>query len=100
MYDKLIGVEERFIDVEKHLSDPIIVNDRVAYQKYVREHGELIKIVTAYRQYKKTQQNLAESQELLKDNDPEIKDLAHAEIAMLNREKEILEEVERLKKLA
>jgi peptide chain release factor 1 len=92
MFDKLIGVEERFIDVEKHLSDPKIVNDRVAYQKYVREHADLIKIVTAYRQYKKTLQNLAESQELLKDTDPEIKELAHAEIATLNREKEILED--------
>jgi peptide chain release factor 1 len=92
MYDKLIGVEERFIDVEKHLSDPIIVNDRVAYQKYVREHAELIKIVTACRQYKETLQNLADSQELLTDNDPEIKDLAHAEIATLNRKKEILED--------
>jgi len=92
MFDKLIGVEERFIDVEKHLSDPMVVNDRVAYQKYVREHGDLIKIVTAYRQYKETLQNLADSQELLKDNDPEIKDLALAEIATLNREKEILED--------
>jgi len=50
MFDKLIGVEERFIDVEKHLSDPKIVQDRDAYQKYVREHAELNKIVTAYRQ--------------------------------------------------
>ena len=39
MFDKLIGVEERFIEVEKHLSDPKIVNDRQAYQTYVREYS-------------------------------------------------------------
>ena len=49
MFDKLLGVEERFIEVEKHLSDPEIVNDRNAYQTYVREHAELNKIVTVYR---------------------------------------------------
>jgi len=45
MFDKLIGVEERFVEVEKQLADPAIVQDREAYQKYVREHGELNKIV-------------------------------------------------------
>ena len=92
MFDKLIGVEERFVDVEKHLSDPKVVHDRVAYRKYVREHADLNKIVTAYRRYKQMLQNLAESQELLKDTDPEIKDLARAEVATLTREKENLED--------
>ena len=91
MYEKLLGVEERFVDVEKQLSDPKIVQDRDAYQKYVREHAELNKIVTAYRQYKQTLQNLEESQDLLKDADPEIKELARAEIATLTREKESIE---------
>ncbi len=67
MFEKLIGVEERHSEVEKLLSDPKIVQDRVAYQKYVREHSDLNKIVTVYRQYKRTLQNLADSQELLKD---------------------------------
>ena len=92
MFDKLIGVEERFIDVEKHLSDPQIVQDRAAYQKYVREHAELNKVVTVYRQYKEILQNLEESQELLKDTDPEIKDLARDEVATLTQEKEKFEE--------
>jgi len=92
MFDKLIGVEERFIDVEKQLSDPKVVQDRDAYQKYVREHADLNKIVTAYRRYKQTLQNLEESQELLKDSDPEIKDLARDEIAALTRERDTLED--------
>jgi len=97
MFDKLIGVEDRFIEIEKHLSDPKIVNDRNAYQTYVREHAELNKIVPVYRQYKQTLQDLDESQDLLKDADPDIKDLARDEIAILNREKENLET--KLKKL-
>ena len=91
MFDKLIGVEERFLDIEKHLSDPQIVNDREAYQKYVREHAELNKVVTAYRSYKETLLNLEESQELLKDADPDIKDLARDEISTLTQQKEKIE---------
>jgi peptide chain release factor 1 len=92
MFEKLIGVEERFVDVEKHLSDPIIVQDRDAYQKYMREHAELVKVVTAYRQYKQFRQDLEESQELLRDTDPEIKDLARDEIAALNRKIDKIED--------
>jgi len=91
MFDKLIGVEERFIDIEKHLADPEIVQDRDAYQKFVREHAELNKIVTAYRKYKQTLNDLEESQELLKDADPDIKGLARDEITTLSLEKEKIE---------
>ncbi len=87
MFDKLIGVEERFIDIEKHLADPEVVQDRDAYQKFVREHAELNKIVTVYRKYKQTLNDLEENQELLKDADPDIKDLARDEITTLSLEK-------------
>ena len=91
MFDKLIGVEERFIDIEKHLADPEVVQDRDAYQKFVREHAELNKIVTVYRKYKQTLNDLKESQELLKDADPDIKGLARDEITTLSLEKEKIE---------
>ena len=92
MFDKLSGVEERFIDIEKLLADPEIVQDQNSYQKYVREHAELNKIVTAFRRYKQTLNALEESQELLKDADPEIKEMARDEINTLNLEKEKIED--------
>jgi len=91
MFDKLIGVEERFIEIEKHLADPEVVQDRDAYQKFGREHAELNKIVTAYRKYKQIMNDLKESQELLRDADPEIKGLARDEISTLSLEKEQIE---------
>ena len=92
MFDKLSGVEERFIDIEKLLADPEIVQDQNSYQKYVREHAELNKIVTAFRRYKQTLNALEESQELLKDADPEIKEMARDEINTLSLEKEKIED--------
>ena len=92
MFDKLIGVEERFIDIEKHMADPEIVQDRDTYLKYGREHAELNKIVTAFRRYKQTLNDLEESKELLKDADSEIKDLARDEINTLSLVKEKIED--------
>jgi peptide chain release factor 1 len=97
MFDKLIGVEERFLAIEKEMSDPDVVRDRDKYQSYVREHAELSKIVSVYRTYQKTVKDLEESTELFKEDDPEIKELARDEIERLNRKREELEvELKRL----
>jgi peptide chain release factor 1 len=91
MFDKLKGVEERFSRLESLLSDPKVLQDRAAYQKYAREHADLAEIVNVFRSYKQTDQELDDSLELLKDNDPEIKNLAKEEIDRLTDRKEQLE---------
>ena len=92
MFEKLKGVEKRFSEIEELLSDPDIINNREAYQKYVREHSELSKVVTVFRTYNQVLDDLDESTELLADGDSDIKDLAREEIASLTQKKESLEE--------
>ena len=60
MFDKLKGVEERFCELEKLLSDPRIVRDREIYGKYMREHSEINEIVAVFRNYKKIHKELAQ----------------------------------------
>jgi peptide chain release factor 1 len=91
MFDKLKGVEKRFLEVEKLLSDPKTVQNREFYQKYAQEHADLSKVVAAYREYKRIIGDLDNSQEMLKDSDPGIKEMARDEIEKLNREKEHLD---------
>ncbi len=91
MLDKLKGIEKRFNEVEKRLSDPAIIQDIKTYQNYSREHSELSKLMTVYRAYQDVETGLAESTGLLKDEDPEIKALARDEIEELTAEKEKLE---------
>lgn len=92
MFEKLKGVEERFLEIEKHLSDPEIVKDRQAYQKLIREHAELNKIVSVFKEYQKILEGIEDSTELLQDSDSEIKDLAREELTDLNQSKDRLEE--------
>jgi len=91
MLDKLKGIEKRFLELEKLLSDPDVIKDRNAYQAYSREHADLSPVVTVFREYEKTLAELESSRELLKDSDPEIKDLAREEVGSLAAEQEHLE---------
>ena len=91
MFDKLTGVENRFLEVEKLLSDHKIVQDREAYQKYSREHADLNKIVSVFRKYRQAITELNDSMELLKDEDPDIKAMARAEVEALTLKKNSLE---------
>jgi peptide chain release factor 1 len=91
MFDKLKGVEDRFCQLEMLLSDPKVLQNREAYNQYAREHADIIEIVSTFRTFKKTDQELDESLELLKDSDPDIKNLAKDEIERLTGEKERLE---------
>ena len=91
MFDKLSGVESRFLEVENLLGDPKIVHDREAYQKYSREHAELNKIVSVFRNYKRTLKELDDGTELLKDGDADIRNMAQNEIDVLTQQKEQLE---------
>ncbi|MCJ8500017.1 peptide chain release factor 1 [Desulfatitalea alkaliphila] len=97
MFEKLIGVEDRFKELEGLLSDPKILQDRSAYQQLAREHAELNPIVEAFRAYRRIDGELDESYELLKDNDPEMKHLAKEEVERLENRKQDLEQ--ELKKL-
>jgi peptide chain release factor 1 len=97
MFEKLKGVEKRFLEVEQRISDPKIVQDREAYQKLLREHSELGRVVAAFREYQTIQKDLAGSLELLRDGDAEIKQMAKEEIDRLSTRKEAQEtELKRL----
>jgi peptide chain release factor 1 len=92
MFEKLNGVEDRFQELERLLSDPKVVQDRDAYQKYIREHAEISPIVGAFREYKRVDCELDDSLELLHDDDPEMKKMAGEEVDRLEREKKSIQE--------
>ncbi|MFC1857327.1 peptide chain release factor 1 [Thermodesulfobacteriota bacterium] len=91
MLDQLEGVEKRYLEIETLLSDFNILQDREAYQRYIREHAELGKLVTVFRQYKQTLKEIDDSLEISRDGDQELKELALEEVATLGRQKSSLE---------
>ena len=91
MFDKLKHVEKRFLEIEQTISDPKVVQDRELYQKYLREHNELSPIVEVYREYRRVRRGIDESEELLREAESDIRQMAREEIERLTAEKERLE---------
>ncbi|MBU0514314.1 MAG: peptide chain release factor 1 [Proteobacteria bacterium] len=92
MIAKLEGVEQRYIDLERRLSDPALLADQNNYRQVAREHSELAKVVGVFRRFKKVSADLEDSRELVGDPDPEMRSLAKADVESLEAE---LEDVNR-----
>ena len=92
MLEKLQGIQKRYSKLEKALSDPEVIADQVRFQKYVKEHSGLRLLVSTSKEYYRVVKELGETQELLEmEDDEEFLEMARAELAELNKEKDNLE---------
>ncbi|MBE0574451.1 MAG: peptide chain release factor 1 [Desulfuromonadales bacterium] len=91
MLNKLEEVADRFREVEGSLSDPTVVNDQARYRALTKEHAFLADVVNCYAKYCRIREEIAGSQELLKDPDADVREMANAEVAELEAEQAELE---------
>ena len=96
MFANLEDVVDRFREVEGLLSDPAIVSDQKRYRELAKEHADLTGVVSVYGQYQQVCGDIEGNRELLQDNDPEMKELAKAELPELEKQQADLEEQLRL----
>lgn len=92
MIDKLETIQERYHYVEEKLSDPEVLADIDQFTKFNKEYKSLSEIVGIYAQYKKTLTSLEDAELMLKDPDPEMRDIAQLEYENLKVKKKEIEE--------
>lgn len=92
MIDKLETIQERYHYVEEKLSDPEVLADIDQFTKFNKEYKSLSEIVEIYAQYKKTLTSLEDAELMLKDPDPEMRDIAQLEYENLKVKKKEIEE--------
>jgi peptide chain release factor 1 len=90
--NKLEEVADRFREVEGLLSDPTVMNDQARYRSLTKEHADLIDVVNGYNRYCRIREEVAGSEELLKDADQDVREMASADVAELETEQAALEE--------
>ncbi len=81
---RLESVKERFLFLEKELSNSEIVNNHQTFASYSKEYSSLKKIVDKFEEYKKNSENFSSTKLLLDDSDPEIKSLAQDELIIIS----------------
>ncbi|MBW2185439.1 MAG: peptide chain release factor 1 [Deltaproteobacteria bacterium] len=90
MFDKLEGVIDRFMEVEGLLSDPTVLSDQNRFRELTREHSDLSEPVEVYRRYKVVKQEIEDNREFLRDDDPDMREMAREELPVLEKESEEL----------
>ena len=92
MLDKLESLRDRYLNLEEQLSDPEIISDIKRFSKINKEYSDLKEIIDVTDEYKLVLSNLDNAKTLLKDSDPEIREMAAMEQESLAEQKETLEE--------
>ncbi len=92
MREKLEALEQEFLQIESDLSDPEIYSDQERYRRLSKSHADLTPVVSAYREYRDVLAELEENMELIRDRDPEMRQLAEAEQQRLQELKAGLED--------
>jgi peptide chain release factor 1 len=97
MLDKLAKIESRFLDIENKLCTPAVISNREEFTRLSRERAEIDDLVAAYRRLKEVLADKKEYEDALRGNDPELRELAEAELPSLKEEQEQLDD--QIKKL-
>lgn len=93
LLSKLEAIHIRFVEVGTMITDPEIISNMERYVKLNKEYKELESVDEAYKKYKNVIDNLNSSKELLaSETDPEMREMAKAEIDELEQIRPVLEE--------
>ena len=97
MFDRLDDLLIRYEEVMSSLNEPDVANNQERFRKLMKEQSDLTPIVEAYKEYKKSKQNVEDSLAMLEEEaDEELRELAKEE---LNESKARIEELERTLKI-
>jgi peptide chain release factor 1 len=86
MFDRLDGIDARYEELDRLLADPAVHSDHARIVQLAQERAEIEPIVQAYRDHKRTAQQLAEARHMIEaEQDSELREMAHEEAETLSQ---------------
>lgn len=92
MIDKLTAIYSRYEQLEEQLGNPDLVSDLSRFKKLNKEYKDLKPFIECYLIYAEIIGNIKTAQEMLKDSDFDMRQMAHEELSVLLPQKEEMEE--------
>ena len=86
MKDKLISIIEKYNAIEKQMADEDILSDPEKLKNIAKEYKQLESIVKISREYLNLMDQIIDSEEILKGDDLELKEIAEEDLS-LNKQK-------------
>jgi peptide chain release factor 1 len=88
LFDTLAELERRYDEIEHQLADPAVATDPGKLQELGRDRAKLEEVVTAFRELRRTDEAIVETQQLAAD--PELAELATDELRALRQRRDEL----------
>ena len=76
---KLESLIERFEEVQALLSDPDTIADQEKFRALSKEYSQLEQVVKCFRAYQQAQEDMQSAQEMMKEDDAEMQEMAQEE---------------------
>ncbi len=94
MFENLADIHEKLSALERQLSEPDLVTNQKKYQEVVRDHSRVSKLKDIYDKYTGVQSDIEENRGLIQDesDDPELVEMAKAEVEELTEQESALEQ--------
>ena len=92
VYRKLETLVERYEEVQALLSDHEVIGDQDRFRALSKEYAELEEVAKAFTAYQQAQEDVSTAQEMLKDSDPDMREMAQEEYKEAKAQVESLEE--------
>lgn len=89
---KLENLSERFEEITALLSQPEVQSNQNQFRSLSQEYAQIEPLVGCYKTYQENEANLESAQEMAKDSDPELREMAKEEINAAEAQREELEQ--------
>ena len=94
---KLEKLSERLEELSALLGQPEVINNQARFRALSKEYAELTPVVNNFKEYLRQLADTASMQSMLKDEDPELRDMAKDELLRgEQRQTELEQELQRL----
>ena len=81
LINKLDLLQDRFEELTALLGDAEVIGNQTRFRAYSKEYAEIEPVYQAFRAFRKVQADLEGAQALLKDSDPDMREMAEEEVA-------------------
>ncbi len=91
IHNKLETIADRLEEVSALLADPGVMSDQNQFRELSKEYAQIDPVVQCFKDYQSTLEDLGEAESLLKDDDPEMREMGEEELKNAKDRQQILE---------
>ncbi|SUD61488.1 peptide chain release factor 1 [Ectopseudomonas oleovorans] len=92
LLNKLDNLSDRFEELTALLGDAEVIAKQAQFRAYSKEYAEIEPVIATFRELRKVQGDLEGAQALLKDSDPDLREMAELEVDQAKEALVVLED--------